>query len=176
MSDLRRRVGYLAGLAERYDLAEAGREGKVLSEVIQVLREVALDMDEVLHNQREIEEYVEELDNDLMCLEESLYDEADEDDEPSSRRRRDDEDDESDDADEADFALNDDDDEETYIELECPRCDQPSYYAEHLFNEEGIELSCPHCGYVVFDADADRLVTEEIEEAFESGPEGRGAH
>ncbi len=148
MAELRRKVAYVAGLAERYDLAESGREGKVLAEVIQVLRAVALDVDELRQGQREVEDYVEEIDNDLLCLEESLYDEEDDEDDvlgddmPSQQ-------------------LGDLDDDEAYVELECPQCDQPSYYAEHLFSQEGVELTCPHCGYVVFDSAADRLVTDD---------------
>ena len=155
MSDLRRRVSYLAGLAERYDIREAGREGKVLSEVIQVLREVALDVDEVAQSQREMEAYVEEIDSDLLCLEESVFDDQDEGLDNVAEEDDGDADEEP--------TLSDQDDDDTYIELECPRCDQPSYFAEHLFNEEGIELTCPHCGYVVFDESADRLVTEEVD-------------
>lgn len=152
MAELRRKVAYVAGLAERYDLAESGREGRVLAEVIQVLRAVALDVDELRQGQREVEDYVEEIDNDLLCLEEALYDEEDDvlgDDVPSQQ-------------------LGDLDDDDAYVELECPQCDQPSYYAEHLFSQEGVELTCPHCGYVVFDSAADRLVTDEDVEADEA--------
>jgi len=149
MAELRRKVAYVTGLAERYDLAESGREGKILSEVIHVLRAMALDMDELREAQREVEDYVEEIDNDLLCLEESLYD----DDEDSDDDVLEDE--------MPDERLGDLDDDETYVELECPQCNQPSYYAEHLFSQDGIELTCPHCGYVVFDSAADRLITEE---------------
>ncbi len=160
MAELRRKVARVAGLAERYDLAESGREGKVLAEVIQVLRAVALDVDELRQGQREVEDYVEEIDNDLLCLEESLYDDEDDDNvlgdgEPSQQ-------------------VGDLDDDEAYVELECPQCDQPSYYAEHLFSQEGVELTCTHCGYVVFDSAADRLVTDEDEEADEV--DDRAAH
>lgn len=148
MSELRRQVARLASLSARYDLAEAGREGKVLSEVIQVLREMALELDEVVQNQREIEDYVEDIDNDLLFLEEAVSDTDDEDEEW-----------------EPDVDMNTlegaSGDGETYIELECPRCDQPSYFAEHLFAEDPVELSCPHCGYVVFDSSADELVSDD---------------
>ena len=141
MADLRRRVSYLAGMAERYDLADQGREGKILREVVEVLRELSLDMEEVASNQQELEEYVEEIDSDLMSLEEDVYvgDTGDED---------------------GDLLLEDDDDE-GYIELECPVCQQDSYYNEALFDEEGIQLSCPHCGNLVFDADEDCIVVDE---------------
>ncbi len=142
MADLRRRVSYLAGMAERYDLADQGREGKILAEVVEVLRELSLDMEEVASNQLELEEYVEEIDSDLMSLEEDVYvgDTGDEDD---------------------DLRLEDDDDE-GYIELECPVCQQDSYYNEALFDEDGIQLSCPHCGNVVFDADEDCIVVDDV--------------
>ncbi len=142
MADLRRRVSYLAGMAERYDLADQGREGKILAEVVEVLRELSLDMEEVASNQLELEEYVEEIDSDLMSLEEDVYvgDTGDEDD---------------------DVRLEDDDDE-GYIELECPVCQQDSYYNEALFDEDGIQLSCPHCGNVVFDADEDCIVVDDV--------------
>jgi ribosomal protein S27AE len=155
MSELRRKVAHLTGLSERYGLAESDRQGRVLAEVIQVLREMALDLDEVLQNQREIEDYVEEIDNDLLSLEEAVVD---------------DEDDEDIEGEEGEAGEGEDEEwktdvDETYIELECPRCDQPSYFAEHLFYEDDVELTCPHCGYVVFDAKADRLVTEDEAEA-----------
>ncbi len=147
MADLRRRVSYLAGMAERYDLADQGREGKILAEVVEVLRELSLDMEEVASNQLELEEYVEEIDSDLMSLEEDVYvgDTGDHDD---------------------NLQLEDDDDE-GYIELECPVCQQDSYYNEALFDEDGIQLSCPHCGNVVFDADEDCIVVDDVvEEGF----------
>ncbi|MGC8489874.1 MAG: CD1247 N-terminal domain-containing protein [Clostridia bacterium] len=148
MSELRRQVARLASLSARYDLAEAGREGKVLSEVIQVLREMALELDEVVQNQREIEDYVEDIDNDLLFLEEAVSDTDDEDEEWEPDVDLDTLEDASGDG-------------ETYIELECPACDQPSYFAEHLFAEDPVELSCPHCGYVVFDSSADELVSDD---------------
>jgi hypothetical protein len=60
-------------MAERYDLADQGREGKILAEVVEVLRELSLDVEEVQANQVELEEYVEEIDSDLMTLEEDVY-------------------------------------------------------------------------------------------------------
>jgi ribosomal protein S27AE len=159
MSELRRKVAHLTGLSERYGLAESDRQGRVLAEVIQVLREMALDLDEVLQNQREIEDYVEEIDNDLLSLEEAVVDDDDEEDIEGEGG-------EADEGEEEEWKT---DVDETYIELECPRCDQPSYFAEHLFYEDDVELTCPHCGYVVFDAKADRLVTEDEAEADAEG-------
>ncbi len=145
MADLRRRVSYLSGMAERYDLADQGREGKILAEVVEVLRELSLDVEEVQANQVELEEYVEEIDSDLMTLEEDVYVGATE---------------EMDDDDDDDLRIEEDDDE-GYIELECPVCHQDSFYNEALFDEDGIQLSCPHCGNIVFDSDEDCIVMDD---------------
>lgn len=140
MAELRRRVSQLSNLAERMDLRDRGREGQIMADMVEVLRELALDVEEVSQNQMELEEYVEEIDSDLMSLEEDVYlgdeDEADQ------------------------FDDAEDDDDVSYIELECPVCELESSFNEALFNEDGVQLTCPHCGNVVFDADEDCLVVD----------------
>ncbi len=140
MAELRRRVSQLANRAERIDLRERGREGQIMAELVDVLRELTLEVEEVGQNQLELEEYVEEIDSDLMSLEQDLYVGAGKGD------------DQFDDG---------GDDEIAYIELECPVCELESSYNEALFNKEGLQLTCPHCGNVVFDADEDALILDE---------------
>jgi len=141
MAELRRRVSQLVNRTERMDLRERGREGQMMAEVVDVLREIALEVEEVSHNQMELEEYLEEIDADLMSLEEDVY----LDDDPETGQ------------------LNDggDESELSYVELQCPVCELESSYNESLFNEEGVQLTCPHCGNVVFDADEDCLVVDD---------------
>nr|WP_207711429.1 CD1247 N-terminal domain-containing protein [Sulfobacillus harzensis] len=124
------------------DLRERGREGQILADMVEVLRELTLDVEEVAENQEELEEYVEEIDSDLMSLEEDVY-LGDDDDEDT------------------DLFDSADDDDVSYIELECPVCELESSYNEALFNEDGIQLTCPHCGNVVFDSDEDYLVVDD---------------
>lgn len=146
MAELRRRVSQLANLAERIDLRERGREGQILADMVDVLRELTLDVEEVTQNQEELEEYVEEIDSDLMSLEEDVY-------------LGDDEDDDEDDIETDLFDMEDED--VSYIELECPVCELESSYNEALFSEDGMQLTCPHCGNVVFDSDEDCLVVDD---------------
>ena len=152
MAELRRRVSQLASRADRLDLRERGREGQIITEVVDVLRELTLEVVEVSQNQMELEEYVEEIDSDLMSLEEELYlgggEESDE--------------------------FGDDEDEEddvSYVELECPVCEIESSYNEALFSEDGLQLTCPHCGNVIFDADEDCLVVDDEEAAWDTNAE-----
>lgn len=144
MAELRRRVSQLANRAERMDLRERGREGEILAEMVDLLRELTLDIEEVSENQEELEEYVEEIDTDLMSLEEDMYLGEDDDDDETGL-----------------FDLDDDGDDVSYIELECPVCELESSYNEALFSEDGIQLTCPHCGNVVFDSDEDCLVVDD---------------
>ncbi|MBX5466525.1 MAG: zinc-ribbon domain-containing protein [Firmicutes bacterium] len=146
MADLRRRISHLEGMADRLELREGGREGRMLAEMVDVLREMALDVEEIGANQVDLENYVEELDTDLMHLEEDLYARG-----RGPRRTR------AEGVREAD-----------YIVLECPRCNKESSYNPALFEEEGIQLTCPHCGNIVYDSDEDCLVYENEEEPLTS--------
>lgn len=144
MADLRRKVSHLQDLALRYQSREGGREGRILAEMVDVLREMALDVEEVAASQLDLEEYVEEIDSDLLSLEEEVFDEEEDDDDES-----------------ADFEAGDEDTE--YIELECPQCELESFYNAELFDREGVQLTCPHCGNILFDSDEDCLVMDEVE-------------
>ncbi|MDA8195326.1 MAG: hypothetical protein M0Z53_15235 [Thermaerobacter sp.] len=145
MADLRRRVSQLVGMAERLDLRDSGRQGRVLAETVDILREMAFDVEEVSNNQLELEDYVEEIDTDLMSLEDNVY--------------------RGDDAD-GEHAFWEDGSQQSgsYIELECPVCKMESSYKDTLFRQEGIQLACPHCGNRLFDADEDMLVFHDDED------------
>jgi len=154
VAEVRRRISQLANLADRYDIRERGREGQLLADVVEVLRELSLDIEEVQANQWELAQYVEEIDSDLLSLEEDIFtpDEDgfdEEDDEPSFSGKTRSE------------GIN-------YIQLECPVCELESSFNEQLFHQDGIQLTCPHCGNVVFDSDEDYLVLEDDDEDEES--------
>jgi len=151
MADLRRRISHLQSLADRAQLKDGSRESRLFTEMVEVMREMALDVEEVSANQLDLEEYLEEVDSDLMTLEEDVYDDAEDDD---------DEDDE--DHDFEDLAM-DEEDEAEYVELECPQCELDSFYNSELFDRDGVQLTCPHCGNVLFDSDEDCLVMDDEE-------------
>ncbi len=161
MADLRRRVSQLVGLAERYDVGSKSREGKIIEEMIGVLRDLALDVEEVAVNQAEIEDFLEELDGDLLDVEEEVYQDDDDDDEDVTNDFEWDGDTIS--RDET-FINGRDEKNPSYIALECPVCHQESSYNHRLFNQDGIQLSCPHCGNVIFDSDEDFIIMEESDD------------
>ncbi len=148
MAELRRRISQLADLADRMELRERGRQGQLIVDMVEVLRELALDVEEVSQNQLELEDYLEEIDSDLMSVEEELYVDDDEH------------------AGQLDDKL-DGSDAASYIELECPVCERESSYNQILFDQDGVQLTCPHCGNVVFDSDEDCLVLDDEEAAWD---------
>ena len=155
MADLRRKVSHLVGLVERYDVGSRSREGKIIEEMIDVLRDLALDVEEVAVNQAEIEDFLGELDQDLLDVEQEVY-RGDDDVDDEALSFDDDDDGRLDDA----FLDDDDLEEPSYLTLACPVCHQESSYNEQLFDQDGIQLSCPHCGNVIFDSDEDCIIMD----------------
>lgn len=72
VSDLRARVAYLQGLVEGMELTTGSREGRIISEIIDVMAEFADAISDLSENQSDMEDYVEDLDSDLTDLEEHL--------------------------------------------------------------------------------------------------------
>ena len=88
---IRERVSYLKGLAGmQFD--DSTNEGKIIKAMIEVLDDIALTVDDLVEAQQQLEEYVDDIDEDLAEFERILYDE--------------------------DY----DCDDETIAEIECPHC------------------------------------------------------
>lgn len=74
MDYLFQKVSYLQGLADGLGVDENTNEGKLISHIIDVLGEFAEVLDEVMEDQRDLEEYVNFIDEDLADVEEEIYD------------------------------------------------------------------------------------------------------
>ena len=131
MSTISDRVAYLKGLCDGVKLSEQSDEGRVLRAVIDALGTVSEEMDRLQAAQGELESYIEDIDEDLEELEDTLF--------------GDDEDDEDEDEDDED----DDDGEDGLIEYDCPQCGTSIYFDEEAFDLEEEHL-CPNCGKPVF--------------------------
>ncbi len=126
------KAAYIKGLAEGLGVEKAGNEGKVLSEMLDLLSEMAEKLSFLEGENRELRDYIEELDEDLGAVEEDFYcaeDEYDDDDEY----------DEDEDEDEDD----EDGDDDGYYEVVCPSCGETVCFDESL---DPDELVCPACG------------------------------
>ena len=126
-------AAYLKGLFEGYQLDKSTKEGKIISEMLTLMCDMADKIAALEADNKELHEYVEELDQDLGAVEEDLYFDDDED--------YDDYDD-----------LNDDEDYEgeecEYYELECPSCGEIICFDDSLSTDE---ITCPACGEKITD-------------------------
>ena len=77
------KVAYLKGLAEGMQLDAESKEGRLISVIIDILEDMAADIEDLEDNALDLSEEIDELSDDLAELEEYCYDEEydDEDDE-----------------------------------------------------------------------------------------------
>lgn len=79
MEFLYERVAYLRGLCEGVGLSEDTKEGKVLSEIVDILGDFADAIVELSERQEDLEDQVDALDEDLALMEDDYYDTEDDD-------------------------------------------------------------------------------------------------
>ena len=133
------KAAYINGLFDGYEIDKNTKEGKIISEMLVLLSDMADKINALEADNKELHEYVEELDHDLGQVEEEVYFCDDEE-----------FDDEYDDYDD----LNDYDEYEgedgEFYEIECPSCGEIVCFDDSL---EVSELVCPACGEKIGDFD-----------------------
>ena len=112
------KVAYMKGLAEGIGLDVKSKEGKLLKVMMDILDDVALELQDIRDEQADLEEGLDAVSEDLADVESYLFDQ---------------EDDEED----------DEDDEEVY-QTTCPNCEEEIFFDETIL-EDGSVL-CPNCG------------------------------
>lgn len=120
MKDILEKVSYLQGMSEGLTISDGSPQGKVIAGILNVLNEMADELAVFQYEMAEIREYLEDMDEDLLDLEESLSDE-----EYDSLV--------CDNCGELIFILHDDEDE--ILELVCPSCQEIIYV-----NESGMDF------------------------------------
>ena len=117
------KVAYLKGLAEGLGLDEQTKEGKLISVMIDILDDIALEMQDLQDEQYDIKEGLDAVSDDLNDVESFLHEAFDEEDE---------EDDEE------------EEDEESVYETTCPNCEEEIFFDEDTLADGYVE--CPNCG------------------------------
>lgn len=129
---LTERTAYLKGLAEGLALDESKPEGKLIAEMVKLLDEMANSVADIEEECDMLNDYIEEIDEDLGDVEEYVYDD-----------------------DECDCC--DDDCDDDYFEVTCPKCGETVCFDESV---DPTELICPSCGEK-FDCSCDGCDCEE---------------
>jgi hypothetical protein len=133
MTNVKERVAYLHGLTKGLNVNEQTPEGKVILNIIDVLEDMASDVQDIHMVQQDLETYVETLDEDLNELEEDFYDEC------------------------GDIA-----DEFVEMQCPVCHEDV-SFESDILDSREEVEVTCPHCRSVVYDNIVDGDCVYEID-------------
>ena len=120
---LKERVAYLKGLAEGLGVDSESKEGKLFSNIIDILSAMAEEIQELSENALDIGEELDAISDDLADVEEFLFD--------------DDYDNEDDDDDDYFFGDFDDDDDYDDDECDCEFCRGEDF---------SLEIECPNCG------------------------------
>lgn len=126
------KVSYIKGLAEGLKLSTETPEGKILAVIIDVLGDIALNIEDIDSDLADLTDVVNDVEDSLMDIEDEVYG----DDECKCRCGCDD---------------YDDDDDELY-EITCPNCNN-TITADFDVIADGT-LTCPNCGSEIeFDLD-----------------------
>ena len=143
--EITEKVAYLKGLAEGMELNTEKKEGKLLSAIIDVLEDIALELADVLDAQEELGEGLDAVSDDLEDVEDLLYGEDEENEEGG-------------------YELDDLGEDEDCYATTCPTCEETIYFDESVL-EDG-EVICPNCGEKL-EFDLESLDEDEAEDAGE---------
>ena len=143
--EITEKVAYLKGLAEGMELNTDKKEGKLLSAIIDVLEDIALELCDIEEAQEELGDGLDAVSDDLEDVEDLLYGDDGEDDEPE-------------------YELDDLGEDEDCYATTCPTCEETIYFDESVL-EDG-EVICPNCGEKL-EFDLEGLDEDEAEDAGE---------
>lgn len=119
------KAAYLKGLADGMKLDESKNESKLLKGIIDLLGDIAHEIDDINENELDLAEEIDQISEDLALIEEELYDD-----------------------DECCCCDDDDDDDEeeepVFYEVTCPSCGKTITVDEDVLFYDSIE--CPSCG------------------------------
>ncbi|MCT8976039.1 hypothetical protein N4T77_05455 [Clostridium sp. CX1] len=117
MNSIISKVSYLSGLVDGLDIDKNTKEGRVLVEIVNVLKDMAEEMSDISEAQIDMEQYIDAIDEDLAELQDGIYDneyEAYE------------------------------DEGNNFIQLSCPVCKDDIYVDKELLSQRE-EITCPNC-------------------------------
>ena len=125
--EITEKVAYIKGLAEGMELDTDKKIGKLLSAIIDVLDDMALEIEDLKDAQEELGDGLDAVSDDLEDVEDVVFGEDDEDDE-----------------DEDDYEYDELDEDEDCYATTCPTCEETIYFDESVL-EDG-QVICPNCG------------------------------
>ena len=123
--EISEKVAYLKGLAEGMELDTEKKEGKLLAAIIDVLDDIALELQDREDEQAELSEGLDAVSDVLEDVEDIVFDDYDEDDDDE-------------------YEEDELDEDEDCFATTCPTCEETIYIDESILDEG--EVVCPNCG------------------------------
>lgn len=129
------KVAYLKGLADGLDLdKEPSKEAKLLTKIIDILEDIGLAVEDLEEEVETVQAEVDAVSEDLEDVETMVFEDYEDDDDvydfsPSSCCGK---------------CGEDDLDDDTFFEIECPSCGEDIVIDESVLDIG--EVSCPNCG------------------------------
>ena len=114
------KVAYIKGLMEGLNIDEQTNEGKLFTAIVDVLDEIALEIEDLTDEVMELGDGLDVVSDDLSDVEDIVYDDDDDDDD------------------------DDEDEEAECYATTCPECEEEIYFDDTVL-EDGA-LLCPNCG------------------------------
>lgn len=111
------KIAYLKGLMEGMNVDTESNEGKLFAAVVDVLDEIALEVEDLTDEVMELGDGLDVISDDLSDVEDIVYDDDDDDEE---------------------------DEEEGCYATTCPECEEEIFFDDTML-EDG-EIICPNCG------------------------------
>ena len=142
MSELSKKAAYLKGYTEGLGAELKSDEGKIIAKLLEVIEEMAEEIDYLAADVEENRELIDEIDDTVLAIADDLYGDDDED----FNLFDDDDDDDFFDEDEDfdDFDDLDEDDDSDLFEIQCPECNE-DFMIEYDEIIDGGVIRCPHC-------------------------------
>ncbi len=121
------KVAYLKGLAEGFGTDPATKEGKLLTTILDILEDLALDQEDLAADLAELGDGLDAVSDDLEDVEDVLFGDPDEDD-----------------LDDEDLEIEDWDGKTVFYDIKCPACGETVTFDENDLAKGSIP--CPACG------------------------------
>ena len=133
------KVAYLKGLMEGMNLSADSNEGKLFRAIVNVLDEIALEVEDLTDEVMELGDGLDVISDDLGDVEDIIYDEDDDDYEELDE--------------------DEDDEEEECYATTCPECEEEIFFDDSVLEDGKVE--CPNCGATLEFDPADLVEDEE---------------
>ena len=117
------KVAYLKGLTEGLGIDPEKKEGKILTTILDILEDLAIDQEDLAADIAELDEGLDAVSDDLEDVETVLFGDEEEDDEDE---------------------IEDWDGETAFYECQCPACGETVTFDEDVLAKGSIQ--CPACG------------------------------